>query len=545
MPEAETFDYVIVGAGAAGSVLAERLSADGGRTVCILEAGPPDTNPWLHIPAGYVKTLVDPRVLWQFATEPSPGSGGRAVYIPQGRVYGGSSSLNGLVYNRGQAADFDHWAQLGNSGWAYEDLLPYFRRSEERIGKGDDRYRGRSGPLKITDPGWSHPLTEAFIDGVAATGVPRGNDYNGESQAGTGYYQRMIHRGWRISAARAFLHPALRRRNVEIRSGAQAASILLEDGRAVGVRYFTGGDKASMREVRCRREVVVSAGTVNSAKLLQLSGIGPGGLLGEHGIEVRCELPVGENFRDHYFVRLAARLKPGTISLNQMAKGWRLGREVFRWALGRPSILALSPSIVYVFWKSDPALEAPDLQFVCTPGSYKPGQVYVLDDFPAITCGFTQQRPESVGHVRIRSADPLEKPELQPNYLADAGDREVVLRAMRMTRGYLRSASLAPYYEREEVPGEGVRGDDELMEFARRTGNTGYHLIGTCRMGPRGRRDAVVDPELRVQGVGGLRVVDASIMPRMVSANTYASTLMIAEKGADMILAAERGASRA
>jgi choline dehydrogenase len=533
----DVFDYIIIGAGSAGSVLVNRLSADGRATVLALEAGGPDRNPFLHIPAGFVKTLVNPAVLWQFKSAPSKGSGGRAVSLPQGRVYGGSSSLNGLVYNRGQAADFDHWASLGNSGWGYEDVLPYFRRSERRVGPGDARYHGRDGAITVSDPTWRHPLCEAFIESVASTGVPRNPDYNGATQAGVGYFQRMIGDRFRVSAAVGFLHPALKRRNVEIRPRVQACELLIEQGNVVGVWYFRNGNPKHRQLVRCRREVILSAGTVNNTRLLQLSGIGDGASLAKLAIPTRHHLPgVGQNFRDHYFVHIDERLKDDVISINQLAKGWRLGLEVAKWLAGMPSILALSPAIVYAFCKSDPLLDAPDVQFIYSPASYKQGQVYVLDDFPAVTCGFTQQRPESVGHVTIVSSDPLAPPLIQPNYLATSHDQTVIVRAIRLARRFLAAPALAPYVHKEEVPGDHVQSDEDLLDFARSTGNTGYHLIGTCSMGPKSNALAVVDSELRLHGLGGLRVVDASVMPQMPSANTYAATLMIAEKGADLVL---------
>jgi choline dehydrogenase len=529
----ETFDYVIVGAGTAGSVLADRLSESGRSTLCVIEAGPPDTNRYLHIPAGFTKTLYDPAVTWQFKFAPSEGTAGRQIALPQGRVFGGSSSINGLVYNRGQAADYDAWAKLGNPGWSYEEVLPYFRRSERRIG-GDDRYRGREGGLDISDNDWIDPLAETFIAGVVASGIPRNVDYNGATQEGVGYFQRMIHKGKRVSAARAFLRPAMARKNVEVRPNAQVRAILLDGKRAIGVRYTTGPD-GGQREVLARREVLISAGTINTTKLMQLSGIGPPQLLQDLGIPVRHELPgVGENFRDHYFVRLVSRIK-NIVSLNQRAHGPRLVIEMAKWAMGRPSILALSPSLVHVFWKSSDELTAPDLQFVFTPGSYRPGSVYVLDEFPAITCGFTQERPESVGYVRIKSPDPDAAPEIQPNYLQASKDRQVVIRAMRMARAFMQTPQLAPYYDGEELPGAEVTSDEGLLDYARKTGNTGYHVIGTCGMGPASNPMAVVDPELRVHGLTGLRVVDASVMPLMVSANTFAATSMVAEKAADMI----------
>jgi choline dehydrogenase len=347
----------------------------------------------------------------------------------------------------------------------------------------------------------------------------------------------MIDGRFRISAARGFLHPALKRPNVSIRSGVQVSQLLLEGKQVVGVRYFHEGAPGQETEVRCGREVIVSSGTINSTKILQLSGIGDPDHLRAIGVAPQHALPgVGKNFRDHYFVRLSARLKDGVISLNQMAKGWRLALEIAKWASGNPSILSLSPSIVHAFWKSSDVLDHPDLQFVFTPGSDKPGRVYVLDDFPAATCGFTQQRPESVGFVRLKSKDPTEAPTIQPNYLDAEQDRRTTVAAMRLARNFLSGKGMSKFYLKEELPGADVVSDEDLLEFARKTGNTGYHLIGTCMMGPASDPLAVVDPSLRVHGLAGVRVIDASIMPRMISANTYASTLMIAEKGADLVL---------
>ncbi|MBD0271798.1 MAG: GMC family oxidoreductase N-terminal domain-containing protein [Acetobacteraceae bacterium] len=531
---ADSFDYVVVGAGAAGSVLAARLTEDPGTTVCVLEAGPPDRNPWIHIPAGFIKTLVDPSCTWQFKTEPTANTGGRRIPTVQGRTLGGSSSINGMVYNRGQPDDLNAWAQRGNRGWGYADVLPYYRRSERRIGFGGEG-RGREGAIPITDMDWINPVSEAFIAGCVGLGIPRNEDYNSGDQAGVGYFQRAILRGRRVSAARAFLKPALSRPNIEVRTNARACSILFEGKRAAGVRYLRQRGGAP-QEVRARREVVLCSGTVNTARLLQVSGVGPTALLGKLGVPVVHELPgVGENFRDHYASRIVMRAKPGVQTLNQLARGVRLGAEVARWGMGRPSILATAPSHVHVFWKSFEGLDAPDLQCVFTPGSYAEGKVYVLDDYPGVTAGAWQHRPESKGWVRARSPDVWEDPEIQPNYLSDPNDRRVHLGGMRLVRRMLSTPELAPYLEAETLPGPQVQGDDELLDFAFRNGTTTYHLIGTARMGPRTDPIAVVDDRLLVHGMEGLRVADASIMPSMPSANTYATTLMIAEKAADMI----------
>ena len=530
-----TFDYVIVGAGAAGSVLANRLTEDGTSTVCVLEAGPPDRNPYIHIPAGFIKTLFDPACTWQFRTEPTARTGGRAIATTQGRTLGGSSSINGMIYNRGQPTDLDSWAQRGNRGWGYADVLPYYRRSERRIGPGEDAVRGRDGGIPVTDMDWMHEVSEAFIKGCVAAGIPRNPDYNGGEQAGVGYFQRAILNGRRVSAARAFLKPARARRTLEVRTNARATAILLEGTRATGVQYVRrrGGP---VHTVRARREVILSAGTVNTARLLQVSGIGPAPLLGELGIPVQHALPgVGENFRDHYAVRVVMRARPGVTTLNELSRGPRLAGQVARWAAGRPSILATAPSHVHVFWQSFAGLDLPDLQCVFTPGSYKQGRVYVLDDYPGVTAGAWAHRPQSTGHVRARSRDVFEDPVIQPNYLSDPMDRRVTLAGLRLLRRLLTTPELAPFLADEVLPGAEVQSDDALLDFAYANGSTTYHLIGTARMGPATDPTAVVDDQLRVHGLQGLRVADASIMPSMPSANTYATTLMIAEKAADMI----------
>jgi choline dehydrogenase len=532
--ENETFDYVIVGGGSAASLLAERLSADGSATVCVLEAGPLDRSIYFQIPAGFFKTLRNPSFTWGLKSEPSWGTNDRRIDLVQGKVFGGSGSINGLVYNRGQAADFDHWAQLGNKGWSYDDVLPYFKKTERRIGPGDDNYRGRDGGIVVSDLAGRNPLCEAFLDGAASLGLPRNPDYNGASQEGVGYLQRFIDRGKRSAAGRVFLRPAMARPNVEVRCDAHVTRLLFKGRRAIGVRYQNDRN-ASPREVRARREVILSAGATSSPKLLQLSGVGPGDLLGSLGIPVLHELAgVGENFHDHYAARVVARVKD-VNTINQYARPPRLWWEVAKWMMGRSSVLDLQPSLLYGFWKSTPGLENPDIQFISSPGSYKPGAVYVLDDFPAMTCGFFQQRPLSTGYVRVASTDPFELPKAQPNYLADREDQRVLIAGFRMARKLLTSPALSRYFVAEQLPGKDVASDDELLDFGRKNGTTIFHMVGTCKMGPASDRLAVVDSELRVHGMEGLRVVDASVMPKVVSANTYAATLMIAERAADLI----------
>jgi choline dehydrogenase len=531
--DADPFDYVIVGSGAAGAILANRLSADGA-TVCVLEAGPPDNSPFLHIPAGFIKAVFNKKYAWQFSSEGTAQTNGRRVPIPQGRTLGGSTSINGLVYNRGQAADFDHWAALGNTGWSYEEVLPYFKSMERRAG-GDDRYRGRQGELPVTDIDWIHPLCEAFIAGAVEQGIPRNPDYNGAEQAGVGYFQRTIDRGWRMSTAKCFLKPAMARKNLEVRTYAQATRILFEGAKAVGVAYCHPAHPSQVRAVRARREVIVSCGAINTPKLLQLSGLGPAELLRQHNIEVVRDLPgVGENLSDHYSVRVVARVK-NSQTMNQLVKGLSLAGQISRWLMKRPSIMALSPSLLHYFWKSTPELTAPDLQGVFTPASYKEGYVGMLDDFPGMTAGVWQHRPESRGQVRIGSADPLQDPVILANYLENEGDQRTLVRGIRLARQLLRSQALSPYFDSEVLPGPLCESDSELLDFARRYGVSSYHVNGTARMGQAGDKYAVVDPQLRVHGIQNLRVIDSSVMPAMPSANICAATMMIGNKAADLI----------
>jgi len=442
-----------------------------------------------------------------------------------------------LLYNRGLAYDYDQWAAQGNAGWSYVDVLPYFKKSETSLAEMSE-YRGDSGPLRITTPGKRHPLCDAFIESVAQqSSAPTDNDYNGASQRGTGYYQRFIHGRTRETASRAFLKPAINAHNIALRLNTRALRVLFGHGKSTGVEVEHNGQREILS---ARKEVVLCAGTVNSARLLQCSGVGDGDHLQSLGIPVVHHLPgVGENLQDHYFVRLIARMKDGVTTLNEQARGLKLGMQIARWCMGKPSILTYSPSIAYAFlnsqdMQSETAL--PDLQFVFTPGSYRPGKIYQLDRFPAITCRLTQQRPESRGYVRINSPDPYDSPNVQPNYLADELDQYVTVRGIKMARRFLQGERFQSSFEREQVPGEDLASDDELLDYARQTGNTGFHLVGTCKMGPATDPMSVVDDNLRVHGLQQLRVIDASIMPSVTSSNTCAPTFMIAEKGADLIL---------
>jgi len=531
----DSFDYLIVGGGAAGAILADRLSEDGRRSVCLLEAGPSDWHPYLHIPAGFIKVLFDPAFTWTFSSEPTAWTNGRRIPLPQGRALGGSTSINGLVYNRGQREDFDDWAAWGNTGWSYQEVLPYFQ-SNERYAAGDDRYRGREGRLPVSDLEWIHPVCEQFMSGAQGMGMPRNPDYNGETQAGVGYFQRSIDGRWRMSTSRTYLSPARGRANLTVITHAQATSIVFDGRRATGVRYVKGNDRHNVREVHARCEVVVACGAINTPKLLQLSGVGPAGQLHDLGVPVVHDLSgVGANLSDHFSVRFVARAKNVT-TINELSRAPRLWGQIAAWLLGRPNMLAISPSLVHWFWQSQPGLTRPDLQGVFAPASYRAGYVGMLDRYPGMTCGVWQHRPESRGSVSLQSKDPWTDPLIQPNYLEHARDREVLLGGMRLARQLLATPELACYVDEETLPGSQIQTDDELLDFAKRYGVSSYHLNGTARMGTASDPRSVVDAQLRVHGLQGLRVVDSSVMPSIVSANTCATTMMIAEKASDMIL---------
>ncbi|MGC2083258.1 MAG: GMC family oxidoreductase N-terminal domain-containing protein [Bradyrhizobium sp.] len=532
----ETFDYVIVGAGSAGCVVANRLSEDPSLTVCVLEAGPRDWHPYIHLPAGFIKTFYMKSINWGYQQEPGPYTGGRSIYAPRGKTLGGSSSINGHIYNRGQHQDFDTWAQMGNRGWSYQDVLPYFKRMEKRIGFGEDAYRGRDGALTVTTMEWKDTLCEAFMDGAVSLGIPRNPDYNGAIQEGVSYVQRTIQNGRRVSSATAFLRLASKRPNVAVRTHAHATQIILEGKRAVGVRYAKGGRGGAPVEVRARKEVILSGGTYNSPQLLQLSGIGNPELLREHGIEVRHALnSVGEGLQDHYAPRSVGRVK-NIKTVNELARGVSLWGEALKWAATRRGVLSLSPTMVYCFWHSGESAESSDLQMTFTPASYKEGVQGQLEDEPGMTIAAWQQRPESRGYVRIRSADPFAPPIIQTNYLAAELDRRVVVAGMKLARRIMHSAPLAPYLAYEDFPGPKVQSDEEFLAAATERGTTTFHPGCTCRMGPADSTWAVVDDNLRVHGLQGLRVIDASVMPRMISANLNAATLMIGDKGSDLIM---------
>ncbi len=530
------FDYVIIGAGSAGSVVAGRLSENGKYSVCVLEAGPPDRNPFIHIPAGVLYTLRNPAINWMYKGAGSAGTAGREINQARGKTLGGSGSINGHIYNRGQRLDFDSWAQMGNRGWGYADILPYFKRSENKLGGGDAEFHGQGGPFTVTEIDEKDPLCDAFIEGAQSLGIPRNNDYNGRVQEGIAYAQRSVHKGRRVSPARCFLYPAMQRKNTEVITNAHVQKIIIENKRATGVLFKRGNRNSADLTVSANREVIVCAGAIASPQVLQLSGIGAGKHLQDLGIPVTHDLPgVGENFRDHFAVRSVAKIQNiGTI--NERTRGLRLVKEVVNYALRRRGALTLTPTLLYCFWKSDESLQNGDLQLTFTPASYPDGVQSGLDRFPGATIACWQQRPESAGYVRATSSDPYQHPEIQANYLAEEEDRRLLVAAMRLSRALFQSAPFSPYVAEELWPGVQRQSDEELLDHARQTGNTAYHPMGTCRMGPADQKNTVVDDNLRVHGIEGLRVADASIMPMMPSSNLNAGSLMIGEKAADMIL---------
>ena len=529
----EAFDYIVVGAGSAGCVLAARLSEDPAVKVLLLEAGPADRSLWIHLPIGYGKTMWSPTYNWCFHTDPDPNMNGRRIYWPRGKTLGGSSSINGLIYIRGQREDYDHWAALGNPGWTYDELLPYFRRSEHNQ-RGADDFHGAEGPLKVSDIGARHELIEAFIGGAGQRGVPRTDDFNGAHQEGAGYYQLTTWKGWRCSTAKAYLVPARGRPNLRVETEARATGLVFEGQRVVGVDYLQGGVRKS---ARCRAEVLLAAGAIQSPQLLQLSGIGPAALLQQHGIPVRQALEgVGENLQDHLQIRLTYECsKP--ITTNDQLNSWigqaRIGLQ---WLLFRSGPLAVGINQGGCFMRALPEATTPDIQFhVATlSADMAGGKVHPFSGFTMSIC---QLRPESRGHIRIRSTDPLQTPEMQPNYLSSELDRRTAVAGIKAARAIAAAPAMQPYVKREVKPGPQDSDDAALLEFCRNNGATIFHPSGTCAMGPDPARGAVVDARLRVHGVGGLRVIDCSAMPTLVSGNTNAPAVMMAEKAVDMIRA--------
>ena len=526
------WDYVIIGAGSAGCVLANRLSADGRNSVLLLEAGPPDRYPWIHIPIGYAKTMFHPVYNWCFKTEPDPGMNGREIYWPRGRTLGGSSAINGLIYIRGQREDYDGWAALGNSGWSYDDVLPFFRKLEHNV-RGESPWHGADGPLWASDIGEKHELIEALIGAGEELGIPENDDFNGATQEGIGYYQLTTRHGLRCSTATAYLRPARARPNLRVDTEAHATRILFDGRKATGVVYRQAGRGVS---VTARREVILSAGALQSPQLLQLSGIGPPALLQGFGIPVVHGLAgVGENLQDHLQARVIFRCTKPITTNDILSSPWRKLAMGLEFAVARRGPMAVGINQGGIFARTDSALTRPDVQFhVATLSSDMAGSK--VHEFSGFTMSVCQLQPESRGHVRLKSPDPLAAPAMQPNYLSTEKDRATLVAGIRLARALAATRALSPYVAGEYRPGPEAKSDDALLEFAKNTAGTIFHPSGTCKMGPASDPLAVVDHDLAVHGLADIRVVDCSIMPTLVSGNTNAPVVMIAEKIADRIL---------
>ena len=532
---ADTFDFVIAGAGTAGCGLAYRL-AERGHTVCVLEAGPKDTNPYIRIPSGIMKTSLDPNITWRFEIDTAQNTDNRKIPLLLGKTLGGSSAINGMVYNRGQVSDFDNWAKAGCEGWDYESVLPYFRKSEHYLSGGEDRYRGRQGPVPIKMAERRDPLSDRFIQGAIETGIQPTPDYNGRTQAGVSYVQGVINNGKRWSSAHCYLHPAVRQFGVDVRTKALVRRVLVKDGRATGFEYQHVGSQ-EIKTIMARRCTIVSTGATLSPKLLQLSGIGPASLLKDFGIPVIADIPgVGENFSDHYSARLVARIPSGLGSINELARGVPLLLEIAKWLLGKPSVLALNAMSVFTFCKSDPTSADSDYSLMFLPACLKGGRTRELEDFPGVTGGAWQQRPESRGHIRIRSANIEDAPVIWGNYLDAEIDRRTIIIAMKHLMRVFRTEAMKPIIREITMPAQECRTDDEWLGYIRQYGMTSYHPAGTCKMGALSDPLAVVDSRLRVRNIADLRVIDASVMPTQIAGQLNAATMMIAEKAADMLL---------
>ena len=525
----DSYDYIVVGAGSAGCVLANRLSADPANRVLLLEAGGRDINPWIHIPVGYFKTMHSPATDWCYTTEPDPGIANRQLQWPRGKILGGSSSLNGLLYVRGQKQDYDRWAQLGNPGWSYADVLPYFIKSEDQE-HGASKYHGVGGPQKVSDLRLRRKIAEQFIQAAEQIGIPNNPDYNGEQQEGVAYFQQTAFKGFRWSTAKGFLKPALNRENLKLLTKSQVTQIHFENNKAVSIEYIQDGER---KIAACTKEICLAAGAIGSPQLLQCSGIGNGNLLQSLEIPVVNDLPgVGESLQDHLQVRLVYKTNQPTLN-DEVNNPFRKILIGLQYMFNRSGPMTLAASQVSIFTRSNPDVARPDIQFHMQPLSAdKPGDG--PHKFSAFTSSVCQLRPESRGHIKIKSPDALVYPEIQPNYLSTELDRNTAVNGVKVARKIASAPALKPYIIDEFVPGTQYQSDEELLEAVRLHSQTIYHPTSTCKMG--NDDSSVVDSRLKVHGIEGLRVADASIMPEIVSGNTNAPTIMIAEKASDLIL---------
>ncbi|SMG41137.1 Choline dehydrogenase [Paracoccus sp. J56] len=526
----ESYDYIVIGAGSAGCVLANRLSADPRNRVLLLEAGGRDNYHWIHIPVGYLYCIGNPRTDWGFRTLPEPGLNGRALLYPRGRVLGGCSSINGMIYMRGQAADYDHWRQLGCAGWGWDDVLPLFKAQEDHY-RGGDEMHGAGGELRIETARVRWAVLDAFMEAAEQAGIPHTEDFNRGNNEGGGYFDVTQRKGWRWSAAKAFLRPVRNRPNLRILTGAEVEKLVIEAGEVTGVLFHHQGQR---REVRAARETVLAAGAIGSVQILEHSGVGRGDVLQAAGIDTQIEVPaLGENLQDHLQLRMVYKVQ-GVPTLNEKASHL-LGKAAIglEYLLKRSGPMSMAPSQLGIFTRSGPDKATPDLEFHVQPVSLdKFGDP--VHPFPAMTASVCNLRPESRGSVHVTGPDFRAHPAIQPNYLATEGDREVAMRAIRLTRNIASQPAFSRYGAEEYLPGSALQSDEDLIKAAGDIGTTIFHPVGTCRMGPDDA--AVVDPRLRMRGLGRLRVADASIMPTITSGNTNAPVMMIAEKAAQMML---------
>ncbi len=529
------YDYIIVGGGAAGCILANRLTANGRHTVLLLEAGGEGRHPWVCIPAGFSKLMTNKSFNWGFETEPEEATQGRTIAVPRGKGIGGSTLINGMIYVRGIAQDYDAWASMGAKGWSWSDVEPYFQKLENWAGPQQApgcAVRGKQGPMHVCEVSERFPISEAYIEAATQAGLPRNPDYNGGAQEGVGYYQVLQHGGRRWSVVDGYLNPIRGRQNLTIMGGAHVQKLNVEGGHCKGVTYRL--DDGTMNSATARAEVILAAGAIQTPQLLELSGIGRPDVLQNAGIQVVHELQgVGENYIDHYCTRMNWRVK-GTYTLNEMSRGWRLFKAVAQYGLNRRGILSLGTGLGFGFVKSRPELELADVQFFFMHASYANAADRRLDREPGMTIGVSQLRPKSKGSIHIKGNSPEAGLRIRPNFLAEEEDRNSLVGGMKVARHVVQQPAMARYIAHEMNPGDAVQTDEQWLEFARHNGQTIYHPIGTCRMGDD--THAVVDSQLRVRGMQGLRVVDASVMPAMVSGNTQAAVMMVAEKGADLIL---------